>query len=77
MATSKHITISRRAALMGGASVVALAGVAGAAVAAVPNIDPHPAWLDQREVQGAIESRVVADSEPPVMMRSDSPERIE
>ena len=36
MATSKHTTISRRAALMGGASVVALCGTAAVAVAAVP-----------------------------------------
>ena len=36
MATSKHTTISRRAALMGGASVIALAGAAAVAAAAIP-----------------------------------------
>ncbi len=58
MAKSTHITkLTRRAALKGGVSVVALAGVAAAAVAAVPTGDPHPAWLERRETADAIRVR--------------------
>ena len=55
MATKQHTTISRRAALAGGASIAALTGVAAGTVALTARAsggvapDPHPAWLEQRE----------------------------